>query len=108
MQFYHIHFFLFDDLVGELQMGPTRASFHTTFPKNCGRSESPRTAICLKTVVGGKQGHAPVKYFAATNPLFCVGKILLRLQDCLKDEVNLATLRFGDITGFKTVVSVCL
>ena len=25
-----------------------------------------------------------------------------------KVEVNLATLSFGDITGFKTVVSVCL
>ena len=34
---------------------PFRASFFTTFLKNCGRGESLETSTCLKTVVGGKQ-----------------------------------------------------
>ena len=33
-------------------------SLSTTFLKNCGRGESPLTSTCVKTVVGGKQGHA--------------------------------------------------
>ena len=40
---------------------PSRASFSTTFPKNCGRDKSLGTTTCLKTVVGGKHGHAPYK-----------------------------------------------
>ena len=33
----------------------------TTLLKHCGRGESLETATCPKTVVGGKQGHAPCK-----------------------------------------------
>ena len=39
----------------------TRASFYTKFLKNCGRGENLRTTMCLKTVDGGKKGHAPGK-----------------------------------------------
>ena len=42
---------------------PYRASFSTTFPKNCGRGESLRTTICPKTVAGSKHGHVPSKMF---------------------------------------------
>ena len=36
--------------------------FSTTFLKNCGRGESLWTTTCLRTVFGGKQGHAPCKF----------------------------------------------
>ena len=39
----------------------SRASFVTTFLKDCGRGESLATTTCLNTVVGGKQGHALCK-----------------------------------------------
>ena len=55
-------------MVGELLMGfqdvalmQSRASFSTTFHKNCGRGESLGTTTCPKTVVGDKQGHALCK-----------------------------------------------
>ena len=35
-----------------------------------GRGESLRTATYLKTVVGGKQGHAPCKVFPLQQSLF--------------------------------------
>ena len=40
---------------------PSLASFSTTCKENCGRGESLGITTCLKTVVGGKQGHAPCK-----------------------------------------------
>ena len=45
----------------------SRASYSTTFLKNCVRGESLRTTTCPKTVVGGKPGH--VKYLCSTKPL---------------------------------------
>ena len=53
------------------------------------------------------KGMLPVIYFCYDKASFCVSQMLLRLQGCLKDEVILATLTFGDITGFKTEVFVC-
>ena len=47
---------------------PSQSSFSTTVPKSCDRSESLRITTCSKTVVAGKQGHAPC--------------ILLLLQQC--------------------------
>ena len=71
-----------------------RANFPTTFLKICGRGENPWSTTCRKTVVvGGKQAS------------FYVSLISWRSQDCHKVEVYLATLCFGDITGFTTVVS---
>ena len=49
----------------------------------------------------------PGKYFVLTNR-FCVGHISWRSEDFHKAEITLATLSFGDITGFQTVVSACL
>ena len=56
--------------------------------RQCGRSAS---------VFGGKQGHAPCKIL-----FLC----LLNLIDCHKAEINLSTYSYGDIIGFKMVVSV--
>ena len=49
---------------------PSQASFSTTFLKNCGRSVSLGTTTCPKTVVGGKQGHAPSKMPLLQQSLF--------------------------------------
>ena len=51
---------------------PSKASFSTTFLLNCGASKSLRATTCLKTVVGGKQGHAPCKipYLQQSNNTF--------------------------------------
>ena len=54
-------------MVGELLVGfqdvaflPSLACFFpTTFLEYCGRGEFLGTTTCFKTVVGGKQGHAP-------------------------------------------------
>ena len=50
---------------------PSRASFSTTFLTNCGRCEGLGINTCLKTVVGGQQGHAPCKICSNTAS-FCV------------------------------------
>ena len=61
----------------------------------------------LRLWFGVNKGMLPVKY-TPTKPL-CVSQISFRSQCCHKDEVNLTTLRFGDITGCKAVcLSVCL
>ena len=39
------------------------SSFSTSFINNCGRDESLGIMTCLKTVVGGRQGHAPCRVF---------------------------------------------
>ena len=51
---------------------PFRASLFTTLLKNCGRGESLETTTCPKTVVGGKQGHAPWKIPLLQQTLFFV------------------------------------
>ena len=65
--------------VGEVLMGfqdvaflPFRSGFSTTFPINCGRVEGHGTTTCLIAVAGGRQGHAPVKYFRSIKSSFCV------------------------------------
>ena len=55
---------------------------------------------------GGKQGNAPCKILLLQQILFCVSYVFLRSQGCHKDEVNLATLSFWNITSCETVVSV--
>ena len=51
------------------------------FSKHCGRSESPRTATCLETVVGGKQGHATCKILLLLQSLFlCHSKLMKILR----------------------------
>ena len=51
---------------------PSQASFHTTFLKNCGRSESLMTATYLKTMVVGRHGHTPCKIFLLQQIIFSV------------------------------------
>ena len=50
----------------------SRASCFTTFLKYCGRRIGLGTTTCLKTVVGGKQGHAPCKILLLHKASFCV------------------------------------
>ena len=64
-------------LVVELHMGfqhvaftPSCARFYTAFLKNCDRGESLGIATCLKTVVGGKHGHAPCKDICSNTVSF--------------------------------------
>ena len=44
--------------------------FSTTFHNNCGRGECLRPNTCLKTVVRGKQGHAPCIILSLQQSLF--------------------------------------
>ena len=48
----------------------SRASFSTTFLKNCCRGEGLRTTTCLKVVVGLSKGMLPVKYFCFNKAIF--------------------------------------
>ena len=43
-----------------------------TFLKNCGRGECLGTTKCARTVVGGKQGHAPCKILLPQQSIFCI------------------------------------
>ena len=49
---------------------PSRAGFSTTFLKSCGRGESLGTTTCHKTVVQGRQEHAPFKILLLPQILF--------------------------------------
>ena len=63
---------------------------------------------CLQSVVGGIQGLLPVKYFHSNKaPFVSVAFIPWNSIDT-KDEANLVTLHFGDVTGIKAVLSVQL
>ena len=42
---------------------PSQASIYTTFLKKCGRGYGLGTTMYPRTVVGGKQAHAPCKIF---------------------------------------------
>ena len=88
---------------------PYRASFSIIFAKNFGRGEGTSGATTgVETVIRVSSCMFTVKYFCTNKAPFCVCRILWRSSDYHKDEVNLATLCFGNATGFKTVVSVCL
>ena len=65
------------NLVGELVIGsqdiaftPSRATFSTTFPKKCCRSESPVTTPCLNNVVGVSKGMLSIKYSNSNKTFF--------------------------------------
>ena len=49
---------------------PSRASFYIRFLISCGRCEGLGTTKCRKTVVVGKQGHAPCKILLLPQSLF--------------------------------------
>ena len=48
---------------------PSSANFCTAFIKNSDTSESLEIDICLRIVIGGKQGHAPSKIHSLQNIL---------------------------------------
>ena len=78
---------------------PCQAIF-TAFLAYCGLG----TSTCLITVVGSKEDHAPSIILSLQQILF-VSVIFCEDYDIVTDfEVNLATLSFGDITGFKTLI----
>ena len=54
----------------DLAFLPFPARFSTTFCKNCDSSECPGTPTCLKTVFGGKQGHASYEILLFQQSLF--------------------------------------
>ena len=49
---------------------PSRAGYSTAFVEDCGRGEYLGTTTCLRTVVGGKQGHAPCQIRTLQQSLF--------------------------------------
>ena len=51
---------------------PSRASFSTAFLSTISRGKSLKTITCLKTVLGGNQGHAPCKILSLQQSLFFV------------------------------------
>ena len=55
------------------------ASSSTTFPKNSGRGESLGITTHPKTVVGGKQGHAPSKILLLQQSLFVCQSSLMEI-----------------------------
>ena len=66
------------------------------------------TTTCLKTVVGGKQGHAPCKILSLQQSTFFVSVEFHGDHKAVtKMRCNLATLSLGDITRLTTAVSVC-
>ena len=77
------------------------------FLKNCGRGENFRTTTCLKTVVGGMQGHAPCKAHLLHIAFFMSVKLHVDHKSVTKMRQNLATLIVGDVTAFERVVSFC-
>ena len=63
------------------------------------------TTTCPKTVVGGKQGHAPCKISLLQESLFLAS---VEFYGGHKTEVNLATHILLYITGFNIAVCVYL
>ena len=64
---------------------PSKPSFNTTFLKTCGRGECLGSTTCLRTVVGGWQGHAPCKILSLQQSLFmCQRNYIdtIRLSQC--------------------------
>ena len=66
----------------------SRASYSTTFLKNCGRGERIRSNTCPKTVVGDKQGHAPRRILslpkASVVPVEFIGEQKTAYKDYVK------------------------
>ena len=82
---------------------PSSASISTTLIEKCGRSECLETTTCPKQWFGVSKGMLPVKYFCSTKHPFVSVKFNGDHKTDAKMRQNLATLSFGDITGFKIV-----
>ena len=53
---------------------PFRASYYTTFLKDCGIGEDIGTVTCPKNVAEISKGMLPVKYLHSNKSSFCVNK----------------------------------
>ena len=98
----------------ELQSGfqdvaflPSRASFCSTFLKNCDRCYDLGTASCLQAVGWMSKGMLPVKSFSYNRSYFLCKCRHVMIKSFHNIEVNVTTSHSGDITGFKTVLPVC-
>ena len=79
-----------------------QATFSTTFLKNCGRGESLKTTTCVKTVVGGKQGHAPCEILSLYKTSFFVSiKFNGDHTTAYKDTVKFGHPFLGVLTDIK-------
>ena len=84
----------------------SRASFYNTCLNICGRGEGLRTTACLRTVVGGKQGHAPCEILSLQQFLFLVSVEFHVGHKTVRDlRSDLANLITADIATFKIVES---
>ena len=68
--------------------------------------KSPGPPQVFNLWLGVSKGMLRVKYFRANKASFCVNRISRRSYGCHRVEVNLATISFGEITGFEAVVAV--
>ena len=85
---------------------PSLASFCTAFLKHFMvevNTLGPPHVIKLR--LGLSKGMLPVRYFCSNNSSLCQFK-LVKVKSFHKIEVNLATIRFWSINGFKAMVSV--
>ena len=58
-------------------------------------------------MVGGKQGHAPHIILSLLKGPSFVSVEFHGDHEIYRFDVNMATLGFGDLTGFKMMVCVC-
>ena len=72
---------------------PSQASLYITFLKNGGRGESLRTTTYHKTVVGGKQGHAPCKTLLLHKDFLMSIKVNRDHKTAYKEMVNSGQLQ---------------
>ena len=61
----------------------------------------------LKQWLGGKQWHTPCETLSLHKASFVSVEFHGDHKTAYKDEVNLATLSSGGITGYKAVMSAC-
>ena len=81
---------------------PSQASVFTTFVKNC--CTGYRSATCLRSVVGGKQGHAICEMILLRYFLFLRESNFIEINIITKMRQIWPPTVFGEITGFNTMV----
>ena len=85
----------------------SRASYSTTFPENCVRAECLGSSTFLRTIFGIGNGMLNLEYICSNKSFLMCQLNFMKTIRLSQSLVNLATLTFMDIAGFKTVVSVC-
>ena len=82
---------------------PCLTTFYTTFLNNCGKDECHGTVTRRTTVVGGKQ----VQILFLQQSLFASAKFHGDHKTAICVKVNVAIFSIGDVTRYKTAVSIC-